>query len=137
MTAPTIDVLGVRISVIDQDHAREILLNAVRRGRRGYVTVTGVHGVMEAQDDENFRAILNNALLTTPDGMPMVWMGKLQGQASIARVYGPDLMLNLCEHSRAENFSHFFYGGAAGVADELARQLQQRFPGLTIAGKYV
>jgi N-acetylglucosaminyldiphosphoundecaprenol N-acetyl-beta-D-mannosaminyltransferase len=136
MTAPTIDVLGVRISVIDQDHAREILFNAVRRGRRGYVTVTGVHGVMEAQDDENFRAILNNALLTTPDGMPMVWMGKLQGQASITRVYGPDLMLNLCEHSCAENFSHFFYGGVAGVADELARQLAQRFPGLNIAATY-
>jgi N-acetylglucosaminyldiphosphoundecaprenol N-acetyl-beta-D-mannosaminyltransferase len=136
MTAPTVDVLGVRISVIDQDRAREILFDAVHVGRRGYVTVTGVHGVMEAQDDADFRAILNHALLTTPDGMPMVWMGKLQGQASIARVYGPDLVLNLCEHSRSENFSHFFYGGAAGVADELARQLQQRFPGLTIAGTY-
>ena len=136
MTAPTVDVLGVHISVIDQDRAREILFDALRSGRRGYVTVTGVHGVMEAQDDENFRAILNNALLTTPDGMPMVWMGKLQGQARIARVYGPDLMLNLCEHSCAENFSHFFYGAAAGVADDLAQQLGQRFPGLNIAATY-
>lgn len=130
------NVLGVRISVIDQDRAREILFDAVRTGRRGYVTVTGVHGVMEAQDDADFRAILNNALLTTPDGMPMVWMGRLQGQRRIARVYGPDLLLNLCEHSRAENFSHFFYGGVAGVADELARQLQQRFPGLEVRGTY-
>jgi N-acetylglucosaminyldiphosphoundecaprenol N-acetyl-beta-D-mannosaminyltransferase len=136
MDIPKINALGVGISVIDQDRAREILFDAVRRGRRGYVTVTGVHGVMEAQDDAVFRAILNNALLTTPDGMPMVWIGKLQGQPSIARVYGPDLMLNLCEHSRTENFSHFFYGGAAGVADDLARQLQQRFPGLMIAGTY-
>ena len=132
----TVDVLGVHISVIDQNRAREILFSAVRRGQRGYVTVTGVHGVMEAQDDPGFRAILNNAMIATPDGMPMVWMGKLQGQASIARVYGPDLMLNLCDHSRSENFSHFFYGGVDGVADELARQLQQRFPGLMIAGTY-
>src|SRR2546423_461525 len=115
MDIAKINVLGVFISVIDQDRAREILFDAVRKGRRGYVTVTGVHGVMEAQDDGDFRVILNQALLTTPDGMPMVWMGKLRGQASIDRVYGPDLMLNLCEHSRAENFSHFFYGGAAGV----------------------
>jgi N-acetylglucosaminyldiphosphoundecaprenol N-acetyl-beta-D-mannosaminyltransferase len=136
MEIEKVNVLGVRVSVIDQNRAREILFDAIRAGRRGYVTVTGVHGVMEAQDDADFRAILNNALLTTPDGMPMVWMGKLQGQESIARVYGPDLMLNLCEHSRSENFSHFFYGGAAGVADELARQLQQRFPGLTVAGTY-
>ena len=136
MNTATVNALGVRISVIDQDRVRRILFDAVRSGRRGYVTVTGVHGVMEAQDDPEFRAILNNAMLTTPDGMPMVWMGKLQGQASIDRVYGPDLMLNLCEHSRTENFSHFFYGGATGVADDLARQLQQRFPGLMIAGNY-
>ncbi|MGI9115763.1 MAG: glycosyltransferase [Chthoniobacterales bacterium] len=131
-----VDVLGVRISVIDQARAREILFDAVRHGRRGYVAVTGVHGVMEAQEDEQFRAILNNALLTTPDGMPMVWMGKLQGENSIARVYGPDLMLNLCQQSRAENFSHFFYGGAPGVADELAGKLRERFPGLKIAGTF-
>ncbi len=136
MNIATINSLGVGISVIDQARAREILFDAVRNSRRGYVTVTGVHGVMEAQDDPEFRTILNNAMLTTPDGMPMVWMGKLQGQPSIDRVYGPDLMLNLCEHSRTENFSHFFYGGAAGVAENLARQLQQRFPGLMIAGSY-
>lgn len=136
MIVPTINVLGVRISVINQRRAREILFDAVRNRSRGYVTVTGVHGVMEAQDDPQFRAILNNALLTTPDGMPMVWMGKLQGEPSIDRVYGPDLMLNLCEYSRTENFSHFFYGGAAGVAEDLTRQLQQCFPGLMIAGSY-
>jgi N-acetylglucosaminyldiphosphoundecaprenol N-acetyl-beta-D-mannosaminyltransferase len=134
--AATVDVLGVQISVINQDRAREVLFSAVRTGRRGYVTVTGVHGVMEAQEDEEFRAILNNALLTTPDGMPMVWMGRLQGERSIARVYGPDLVLNLCEHSRSENFSHFFCGGAPGVAEDLALKLRQRFPSLNVVGTF-
>lgn len=132
----TVNVLGVRISVIDQNRAREILFDAVRRGQRGYVTVAGVHGVMEAQHDKEFRTILNNSLLTTPDGMPMVWMGKLQGEHDIARVYGPDLMLNLCEHSRSENFSHFFYGGAPGVAEDLATKLRERFLGLSIGGTF-
>lgn len=77
MRVATVNVLGVGISVIDQERAREILFDAVRTGRRGYVTVTGGHGVIEAQDDRQFRDILNNALLVTPDGMPMVWMGKV------------------------------------------------------------
>src|SRR6266480_4887881 len=111
MDVPKIDVLGVRISVIDQDRAREILFDAVRSGRRGYVTVTGVHGVMEAQDDPELIEIFNRALLVTPDGMPMVWMGKLQKHSRIRRVYGPDLMLNICEHSIGRGYSHFFYGG--------------------------
>jgi N-acetylglucosaminyldiphosphoundecaprenol N-acetyl-beta-D-mannosaminyltransferase len=131
-----INVLGVGISVLDQDRAREFLFDAVREGRRGYVAVTGVHGVSEAQDDPVLRDILNRALLSTPDGMPMVWMGRLQGKRSIQRVYGPDLMLNLCGHSQAKNFSHFLYGGLPGIADALAHKLQERFPGLKIAGTF-
>jgi N-acetylglucosaminyldiphosphoundecaprenol N-acetyl-beta-D-mannosaminyltransferase len=136
MDIEKVNVLGVGISVIDQDRAREFLFDAVRQGRRGYVAVTGVHGVSEAQNDPVLRDILNRALLCTPDGMPMVWMGRLQGKPSIRRVYGPDLMLNLCEHSRAEKFSHFLYGGVPGIADALAHNLQHRFRGLNIAGTF-
>ena len=136
MEIERINVLGVGVSVLDQDRARQFLFDALRKGRRGYVAVTGVHGISEAQHDPELKRILNEALLNTPDGMPMVWMGHLQGKHSIRRVYGPDLMLSLCQHSRAENFSHFLYGGAGGVADELKLYLEARFPGLNISGTY-
>ena len=136
MEIEKVNVLGVGISVLDQDRARDFLFDAVRQGRRGYVAVTGVHGVSEAQNDEVLRNILNHALLSTPDGMPMVWMGRLQGKKSMRRVYGPDLMLNLCEHSPAENFSHFLYGGVPGVAEQLQDELMARFPGLKVVGTY-
>jgi len=136
MEIEKVDVLGVGISVLDQDRAREFLFDAVRNGRRGYVTITSVHGVSEAQHDPELRRILNNALLATPDGMPLVWMGWLQGHRSIRRVYGPDLVLNLCEHSRESGLSHFFYGGKPDVARELANVLQRRFPGLQVAGTF-
>ena len=83
MQIERVNVLGVGVSVLDQDRAREFLFAALRQGRRGYVTVTGVHGVSEAQNDPLLRDIFNSALLVTPDGMPMVWMGKMQGHASI------------------------------------------------------
>ena len=122
MEVEKVNVLGVGISVLDQDRSREFLFDAVRKGQRGYVAVTGVHGVSEAQSDPALRDILNRALLVTPDGMPMVWMGRLQRRPSIQRVYGPDLMLNLCEHSFANGFSHFLYGGLLGVVEELKRK---------------
>jgi N-acetylglucosaminyldiphosphoundecaprenol N-acetyl-beta-D-mannosaminyltransferase len=136
MEIQKVNVLGIGISVLDQDRAREFLFDAVRNGKRGYVTITNVHSVSEAQRDPELRQILNNALLATPDGMPLVWMGRLQGHRSIRRVYGPDLVLNLCEHSRTSDFSHFFFGGKPGVAEELARVLQTRFPGLRVAGTF-
>jgi N-acetylglucosaminyldiphosphoundecaprenol N-acetyl-beta-D-mannosaminyltransferase len=131
-----VNVLGIGVSVIDQDRAREFLFDALRQGKRGYVTVTGVHGVSEAQTDGTLRDIFNRALLVTPDGMPMVWMGRLQKQPSIQRVYGPDLMLNLCQHSVQFRFKHFFFGGVPGVAEELRDNLTARFPGLSVVGTY-
>jgi N-acetylglucosaminyldiphosphoundecaprenol N-acetyl-beta-D-mannosaminyltransferase len=136
MQIETVNVLGVEISVLDQGRAREFLFAAVRDGRRGYVTVTGVHGVSEAQKDTELKHILNGSLLCTPDGMPMVWMGRLQGHRSIRRVYGPDLMLNLCEHSRQAGLTHFFYGGNPGVTEELKQVMECRFPGLLVVGTY-
>ena len=136
MEIEKVNVLGVGISVIDQDRAREFLFDAVRNGKRGYVTVTGVHGVTEAQHDLALKDIFNRALLVTPDGMPMVWMGRLQKHPSIRRVYGPDLMLNICEHSVRQGYSHFLFGGVPSVAEQLKRQLEARFPGLRIVGTY-
>ena len=137
-TAPPerINVLGVGINVLDQKRARELLFAAVRENRRGYVTVTNVHSVSEARKDPAYRRIFNRALLSTPDGVPMVWLGRLHGHRQMRRVYGPDLMLNLCEHSVPAEFTHFLYGGKPGVADDLRRTLENRFPGLRIVGTY-
>jgi N-acetylglucosaminyldiphosphoundecaprenol N-acetyl-beta-D-mannosaminyltransferase len=58
------------------------------------------------------------------------------GFRHVERVYGPDLMLAVCEHSAKRGYRHFFYGGAPGVTEKLAVQLRSRFPGLQVAGTY-
>jgi N-acetylglucosaminyldiphosphoundecaprenol N-acetyl-beta-D-mannosaminyltransferase len=131
-----VNVLGVGISVLNLPAARAIIAGALQDRRKGYVCVTGVHGVMEAQEDHAFRRILNGALLCTPDGMPMVWAGKLNGHREMNRVYGPDLMLDLCAWSEASGAKHFFYGGDQGVAEQLVQRLKVRFPKLAVAGTF-
>jgi len=131
-----VNVLGVGLSDIHRGSALELVLQAVEEKRRGYICVTGVHGVMEAQENEQVRSILNRAFLCTPDGMPMVWMGWLQGHRKMGRVYGPDLMLDVCQASVARGLRHFFYGGAQGAAEELRQKLTARFPGLQVVGTF-
>lgn len=131
-----VNVLGVGVSVLNLKAALDAIADAVRSRRKGYICVTGVHGVMEAQSDAAFRKILNGAFLCTPDGMPMVWMGKIRGHRDMARVYGPDLMLDVCAWSETSGAKHFFYGGADGVADLLAKKLKEKFPKLEVAGTY-
>jgi N-acetylglucosaminyldiphosphoundecaprenol N-acetyl-beta-D-mannosaminyltransferase len=130
------NVLGVGISVLNLQSAQAEISAAVSGRRKGYICVTGVHGVMEAQADPRFKRILNAAFLCTPDGMPMVWAGRLDGHKDMGRVYGPDLMLDICAWSEGSGAKHFFYGGADGVAALLAQRLKEKFPGLQVAGTF-
>jgi N-acetylglucosaminyldiphosphoundecaprenol N-acetyl-beta-D-mannosaminyltransferase len=136
MEIPRIDVLGVGISAINMDQAVAELARWVDDGEQHYVCVTGVHGVMESQSDRELLEIHNRSGLTTPDGMPMVWAGKRAGADAMSRVYGPDLMLEICARSAEQGWRHFFYGGKEGVPELLARKLQERFEGLEVVGTY-
>src|SRR5690554_3635600 len=137
MTEPSsLNVLGVRVDAIDMSAALRFFDEAIGANDRTYVCVTGVHGVMESQRDPHLRAIHNRAGLVTPDGMPLVWLGKLQGASRMDRVYGPDLLLEVCARSVEQGYRHFFFGGAEGVAEQLAQRLQGRFPGLQVVGHY-
>jgi len=131
-----VNVLGVGISAINLPQAVAEIEGWIARRERRYVTVCGVHGVMESQRDPRLRQLINQGGLATPDGMPLVWLSRLQGHRDAARVYGPDLMLALCERSQVMGYRHFFYGGAPGVADLLTRRLRERYPGLVVAGTH-
>jgi N-acetylglucosaminyldiphosphoundecaprenol N-acetyl-beta-D-mannosaminyltransferase len=91
--------LGVGVSAINLAQVLGIIGGWIARRQQHYVCITGVHGIMESQWDEGLRRIHNNAGLVTPDGMPLVWLNRLHGYTHVERVYGPDLMLALCEHS--------------------------------------
>lgn len=132
-----IDILGVPISVINLESATGLIHAALETKARGYICTTSVHGVIEAQDDPGFLDILKGALLSTPDGMPLVWASRfLYGTENIDRVYGPDLMWEIFRSTENLPVRHFLYGGGDGVAEALAERLEAHFPGTIIAGKH-
>lgn len=133
---PRANVLGVGVHAIDMRRALGVFQSAVEECRKGYICVTGVHGIMEAQKNPDFLAILNRSLLTTPDGVPTVWVGRWQGYSQMQRVCGPELMLEVCAMSVGKGYTHFLYGGADGVAEQLKASLLRRLPGLRIVGTY-
>lgn len=129
---PRYNVLGVGVSALTLASACDLVLAARNSPPLGYVCVTPVHAVSEACSDPAFRKILNSSYLTTPDGMPLVWLGP----PGVERVYGPDLLLAVCAAGRAVGLRHYFYGGGPGVADLLAAKLLARFPGLEVVGTF-
>ncbi|MDX1545625.1 MAG: WecB/TagA/CpsF family glycosyltransferase [Rhodothermales bacterium] len=134
MQPPVTDILGLRVSAVDIPRALATIDGWIARREPRYACVSNVHSVMESWDDPALRRIHNEAGLVTPDGMPLVWISRLRGRRHVRRVYGPDLMLALCAHGLERGYRHYFYGGADGVAGDLARRLGERFPGLVVAG---
>jgi N-acetylglucosaminyldiphosphoundecaprenol N-acetyl-beta-D-mannosaminyltransferase len=131
-----VDVLGVGISAIDPTDALGEVTRWIDNGLQHYVCVTGVHGVMESQGDPELMRIHNESGLTTPDGMPMVWAARIAGAKNTQRVYGPDLMLAVCERAAQRGWGCFLYGATEEVLEQLRSTLSDRYPGLKIVGTH-
>lgn len=125
--APGFPVLGVRVHATQIPSAIEQMEQWITlRDGTHYIAVTGMHGVMEAQQDNTFKGILNSADLVVPDGMPLVWLGRRNGHGLSRRVYGPELMEKFCRTTGGK-YRHFLYGGAQGVAENLATVMTTKF----------
>jgi N-acetylglucosaminyldiphosphoundecaprenol N-acetyl-beta-D-mannosaminyltransferase len=133
---PRFNVQGVGVSALTLTQTRDLVLGVRGQKQRGYISTCTVHGVGEARRDPAYRRILNRTWLTTPDGMPLVWLAHQAGHKDVTRVYGPDLMLAVCDAGRATGLRHFFYGGDPGVAAALQVSLGSRFPGLQVVGTH-
>lgn len=131
---PRFNVLGVGVHALDLESARDQVIAAAREGLPRIVCCCDVNSVCSARRDARHRAILNRAFLTTPDGMPLVWLGRRAGHKEIQRVYGPDLLLAVAAATATTGHRHYFCGAGPGTASLLAATLGLRFPGLTIAG---
>ena len=135
--AQRFSVLGVSVDAVQIDEVITRVREWIRTGETGrYIAVTGMHGVMEARHDPRFRRVLSEADLVVPDGMPLVWIGKLRGYALRRRVYGPELMMEFCRETSNSGWRHFFYGGDEGVAEELVESLVKSCPGIRVVGTY-
>jgi N-acetylglucosaminyldiphosphoundecaprenol N-acetyl-beta-D-mannosaminyltransferase len=133
---PKANVLGVRIDAVNMEGALARIAEELGSGRKGYVCLAGVHGVMEAQRDSSVAEAFAGASLVIPDGMPTVWVGRHQGHDSMERVAGPDLMLEVMRREAFRDCRHFLCGGKPGVAEELRSTLVRRFPWVRIVGTY-
>lgn len=129
------DILGVRVAVTNLKLACQLIEQWIMERRKTYICIAPVSTIVDCQGDTEYRKIINNAGMVTPDGMPLVWIGKLLGK-KIQRTYGPDLLLTFCQLSQAKGYRHYFYGGNSQINQRLLENLRNRFHGIKIAGDF-
>jgi N-acetylglucosaminyldiphosphoundecaprenol N-acetyl-beta-D-mannosaminyltransferase len=126
-------VISVPVHLLTYASAAKQVCSWAAAGESRYVCVSNVHMVMEAFDDEGFSSVLRKADLVTADGMPIVWSQRLLGHREAGRVYGPELMLRVCEVASATRLPVALYGGTEATLERLRTKLQTRIPDLEIA----
>jgi N-acetylglucosaminyldiphosphoundecaprenol N-acetyl-beta-D-mannosaminyltransferase len=128
-------ILGVRVDAVQIPGVIARMEHWIaRRDACRFIAVADMHSIMEALHSRSVKSTLEAADMVVPDGFPLVWFARRKGFALHRRVYGPQLMAVFCEQSVAKGCRHFFYGGAPGVAENLATCFCARFPGLQVAG---
>lgn len=131
---PTAKVLKLEIDATNMEDVLGRVTRALETSSNRYICVAGVHGVMEAQRSPTVAAVYAGALMTIPDGMPLVWVGALQGHRQMQRVTGPDFMFEILRRKEFAAVTHFFYGGEEGVAEQLRHRFNKQFPWVKIVG---
>lgn len=133
----TATIAGVRIDSLGFDAVvHEIIARAVSGAEPSYVVTPNAHHVVVFQDDAHFREIYRQAFLVVPDGVSLLWAGKLLGTHLHERVNGTDLFEALCAKAARLGLRVFLFGGREGAASEAAARLVSRHPGLQICGVY-
>jgi len=125
-------ILGVKIDAINMVEAinRFDPLNKPSTSR--YVCCVPIHSIMDCYESEAIKNAVNSSWLNTPDGMGVVWLLKLFGHGNVSRVYGPELMKQVCKNY--PHLRHFLLGGTDKILIRLVQNLRQISPDLNIVG---
>jgi N-acetylglucosaminyldiphosphoundecaprenol N-acetyl-beta-D-mannosaminyltransferase len=135
---PKRSVVGVGVSATSYDEVVSLCRRWIETEDPSAHTIAllTVHSVMTAAFDPSLRTVLNATDIATSDGMPLAWAMRSLGIRHQPRVYGPDLMLALCEQAATLGHRIFLYGGRDEVLSVLRGNLIERFPGLQIVDAY-
>lgn len=132
----TISLLGVNVSRVNPVLALRQIFEWVEQKKRTYVCVAPVATLVDARRDGQYLAVVNEAGMVTPDGIPVVWLARARGCKDIERTYGPDLMLEACKKGQDLGLRHFFYGGTEDTLQKLQQRLLAAYPKIIVAGSY-
>ncbi len=127
-------LFGVPLDALTMDQALDIARRWLREGGAHYIVTCDASGLVRATEDAQFRSVVEAADMVTADGAGVVLAARILGLPVAVRVAGCDLVEGLCRVAAEEGRSVYFLGAEPGVAELAARRLQERIPGLRVAG---
>lgn len=111
-------ILGVRVDDISMDEALVRIRDFLNDGQQHYIVTPNPDFLLKARKDKEFREILNEADLSLPDGVGLIFASRFLGEPLKKRITGLDLIEN-CK-AKILNCRVFLLGGFNGAAKKIA-----------------
>lgn len=127
-------VLGIDFHAVTFAETLEYIDALVAARRPALVITANLNWAMLCAQDEQLRAISENADLVTADGFPPVWLSQRTNCPLPERVAGSDLVPTLCANAIEKNHRIFLLGAGEGVGQRAAEKLRTQHPGIQIVG---
>lgn len=124
----------VRISVTDEDKAIQTIKDAIHSKQKGYVCISTLRTVPIANRDDSYQEVMENSLMNTPDGTPLVWCGHWWGLKQVQRACGPHIFPRMLK-DKDPGVKHFFLGDTDDTLAALTKKATEEF-GANVVGSY-
>lgn len=126
--------LDIRVDDITMDQVIERVTAAIKAEKACDIVTVNPELVMTATKNTEFKSVINDADIVTPDGVGLRIMGSITGRKLQERVTGVDLCDRLAQEAAKQDWSVYLLGSKPGVAEKAAANLVKRYPDLRIAG---
>ena len=133
---PHVELRGVKFDALTEDQAVGRVLDALDRGRGGWIITANLDHLRRAERDGEYRQMLDEADMVVADGMPLIWASRLQGTPLPQRVAGSSMVSTLAHGMAPQGRRLFLLGGAPGTAEQARDTLLRRYPGLNVVGTH-
>ena len=110
----------------------DAIFSVSNQEKSSYICVCNVHMLLEAKKSEIFSGLLNNAIITLPDGMPVAKFLSWKYNIFQERVSGMDILPLLIDECSKRNKSIYFYGSTVEVLDNIKKRINFDHPSLEI-----
>lgn len=128
------EVLGIRYDNVTMAEALDAARTFLQSDASGYVVTPNAEIAYEALHSEALRRVLNDAQLVLPDGAGVVLASKLVRSPLKQKVAGFDFAMQLLPVLAELGLRLFLLGSKAGVAEQAAEILREKYPNLCICG---
>jgi N-acetylglucosaminyldiphosphoundecaprenol N-acetyl-beta-D-mannosaminyltransferase len=129
-------LFGTQVHAVNLEGALAWIRNRLTDRTPAYIVTLNGALLVQAARDEELRDLVNGAGLVTADGIGVVVAARILGVAVSERVAGIDLAVALMGVAAHAGYRVFLLGGAHGVADDTAAELQRRYTGLRVIGTH-